>query len=195
MPADCRKRPASRGVIVGICESFVRIKEICDSGELHFFISINHIYGRGGLLWTHDPLLRAGALAPPESASDADLEKCCDIDFLLWMHRRDAGKYRRSGSLRWYRRENARRFRNAACVSVEPTCPTRPTSTAPARLDLELRHTPRDQQLDEVIERHVDDGYGRCVFRCDNSNGGQPGRLDGDGKRRHGIAFDGDLYA
>lgn len=164
-------------VIVSICHvlryhpTFLKIKQIVDSGELGQIISVNYTEGVGLDRATHSYV--RGSWRRKETSNSMLLAKCChDVDYLLWLTESPCRHLASYGTLRWFRSANAPKGSALRCLDcqVEDKCPY-------SAKDLYLRRhewirnfdVPDGKSLDEVIIEELKHGpLGRCVYHCDN---------------------------
>jgi predicted dehydrogenase len=150
---------------------FSRLKELLDEGRIGRIVSINlqenigyshfaHSYVRGN--W------RSSALACP-----AVLAKSChDLDMLYWLAGSRARRIASTGSLSWFKRENAPAGAPRRCLDGCPASDTCPWY-APDLYLTENTGWPasvisEDGSLEARIHALETGPYGRCVYHCDN---------------------------
>ncbi|MDO4757375.1 MAG: Gfo/Idh/MocA family oxidoreductase, partial [Parabacteroides sp.] len=124
------KAASEKGVIVAVCHVlryhpyFMKIKELCESGELGKIISINHRSSVGIDRSTHGFV--RGMWRQEEKTNPMLISKCChDIDFLLWLTKTPCRKLTSFGTLRWFKESNAPVGASKRCIdcSIEAKCP------------------------------------------------------------------------
>lgn len=171
------KAAREKGVIVAVCHVlrhhpyFMKIKELCESGELGKIISINHRSSVGIDRSAHGFV--RGMWRQEAKTNPMLISKCChDIDFLLWLTKTPCRKLTSFGSLRWFKAKNAPEGSADRCVDcrVESTCPFSAVDLYQVRRDwIANFDVPEGKTIDDVIEDQLREGlYGRCVYHCDN---------------------------
>lgn len=173
------KAAEEKGVIVAVCHVlrhhpyFMKIKELCESGDLGRIISINHRSSVGIDRSTHGFV--RGVWRQESRTNPMLVSKCChDIDFLLWLTKTPCRKLTSFGSLRWFKKENAPEGAASRCIdchrSVESKCPFSAVNLYRERHEwIANFDVPEGSTIDDVIEEQLRNGlYGRCVYHCDN---------------------------
>ena len=164
-------------IIVAVCHVlryhpyFMKIKELCDSGELGNIISISHRSAVGVDRSSHGFV--RGMWRQEARTNPMLISKCChDIDFLLWLTKTPCRKLTSFGSLRWFKEKNAPEGSAERCLDcqVESRCPFSAIDLYRIRRDwIDNFDVPEGKSIDEVIEEVLRNGlYGRCVYYCDN---------------------------
>ena len=149
---------------------FRKLKEILDSGELGRIVSIDHTENIGNFHIAHSFV--RGNWRSEKLSSPILLQKSChDLDLLLWLTGQRVKRIFSTGSLSFFRPENAPLGSTARCTD----CP----AAGACRFDARKAYLPAmgkwpaqvltEDQTEAGIEEALRTGpYGRCVFRCDN---------------------------
>ena len=178
-PREClaiAERARQRNLSVTVCHVlryapfFRRVKQILDSGEMGRIVAIDHTENIGNFHMAHSFV--RGNWRNSRQSSPILLQKSChDLDLLLWLTGKRAVRVFSTGSLSFFRRENAPEGSADRCLD----CPCAPG----CRFDARKAYLPcagswpadvlTDDQSEAGILRALREGpYGRCVFRCDN---------------------------
>lgn len=171
------KAAREKGVIVAVCHVlrhhpyFMKIKELCESGELGKIISINHRSAVGIDRSAHGFV--RGMWRQEARTNPMLISKCChDIDFLLWLTKTPCRKLTSFGTLRWFKEANAPEGSALRCIDckVERTCPFSAIDLYRDRKEwIAGFDVPEGSTKEQVIEEELQYGlYGRCVYHCDN---------------------------
>ena len=171
--ADTSRRTGRRAVICHVLRYspfFRKVKEILDRGDLGKIISVDLTENIGNFHFAHSFV--RGNWRRKELSSPVILQKSChDLDILLWLTGQRARRIFSSGSLSFFRPENAPEGSGSRCAD----CPAaekcrfdaRKTYLATAGEWPAQVLTP-DQTEEGILEALRTGPYGRCVFRCDN---------------------------
>lgn len=178
-PLECLKicrKAEEKGLSVTVCHVlryspfFIRLKEILDSGCLGKIVAIEHTENIGNFHMAHS-FVRGNWRNSVLSSPIIMQKSCHDLDILLWLTGKKALRIASTGSLNYFREENAP-------AGSTPRCLDCPVAEA-CRFDAKKAYLPvrgswpatvlTQDQSEEGILRALRDGrYGRCVFRCDN---------------------------
>ena len=180
-----------KGVDVEVCyvlrfmPIYQKIKQLLDEGSIGRVTGVTHheYVGIDRMLHTYV----RGYWNKTSESNPSFISKCChDVDMLLWTTGAHITSVQSTGSLEWYKRENAPEGSAYRCVEcpVEGTC-------AYSAVDMYRRRKvwtdnfpiPEGSTKEEVIEEELRSGrYGRCAFKCDNDvSDRQVVTLRGDG--------------
>ena len=147
-----------------------KLKEILDSGKLGKIISIVHTENIGNYHIAHSFV--RGNWRNEKLSSPIILQKSChDMDLLLWLAGKSVRRIYSTGSLSFFRPENAPAGSAGRCLD----CPVAEN----CRFDARKAYLPvigewpaqvltEDQTESGIMEALRTGPYGRCVFRCDN---------------------------
>ncbi len=149
---------------------FIRLREILDSGRLGKIVAIEHTENIGNFHMAHSFVRgnwRSSALSSPIIMQ----KSCHDLDILLWLTGKKALRLSSTGSLNFFKEENAPEGSAERCLD----CPV----ASACRFDARKAYLPTlgswptavltlDQTEEGVLRALREGRYGRCVFRCDN---------------------------
>ena len=150
---------------------FIRLKEILDSGSLGKIVAIEHTENVGNFHIAHSFV--RGNWRNSETSSPIIMQKSChDLDILLWLTGKKALRLSSTGSLSYFKTENAPAGSTERCLD----CPVAES----CRFDARKAYLPtigswptsvltQDQSEEGVLRALRDGRYGRCVYRCDNN--------------------------
>ena len=164
-------------VKVGVCyvlrfmPVYRKIKELLDSGAIGRVTDVSHqeYVGIDRMLHTYV----RGYWNKASESNPSFLSKCChDVDMLLWTTGARIKSVQSTGSLEWYRPENAPAGSTEYCIDcpVEKTC-------AYSAIDMYIRRgvwtdnfpIPERVPKEEVLMEEMRLGrFGRCAFKCGN---------------------------
>lgn len=168
---------AKARVKVGVCyvlrfmPVYRKIKELLDSGIIGRVTDVSHqeFVGIDRMLHTYV----RGYWNKASESNPSFLSKCChDVDMLLWTTGARIKSVQSTGSLEWYRPENAPAGSTDYCIDcpVEKTC-------AYSAIDMYIRRgvwtdnfpVPEKVSKEEVLQEEMRLGrFGRCAFKCGN---------------------------
>lgn len=168
---------AKARVKVGVCyvlrfmPVYRKIKELLDSGIIGRVTDVSHqeFVGIDRMLHTYV----RGYWNKASESNPSFLSKCChDVDMLLWTTGARIKSVQSTGSLEWYRPENAPAGSTDYCIDcpVEKTC-------AYSAIDMYIRRgvwtdnfpVPESVSKEEVLQEEMRLGrFGRCAFKCGN---------------------------
>lgn len=176
---ECREiaqRARRAGVVVGVCHvlryhpTFLKIKELLDNNALGRLMSMEHEEAIGIERMTHAyvrGIWRRGADSNPIILS----KSCHDIDLISWLLGERCRTIFSSGSLTWFRRENAPEQSADRCLDcrIEQKCPYSAVDLYLRRKSW-LRHfdIKDNDEVQQIVEELRHGLYGRCVYHCDN---------------------------
>lgn len=164
-------------VKVGVCyvlrfmPVYRKIKELLDSGAIGRVTDVSHqeYVGIDRMLHTYV----RGYWNKASESNPSFLSKCChDVDMLLWTTGARIKSVQSTGSLEWYRPENAPAGSTDYCID----CPVE-KSCAYSAIDMYIRRgvwtdnfpVPERVPKEEVILEQMRLGrFGRCAFKCGN---------------------------
>lgn len=164
------------GRIVAVCHVlryspyFLKLKEVCDTGEIGEIVSIQHLEPVEHIHMAHS-FVRGNWRNSRESNPMILAKSCHDLDILRWVVGKPCTRIQSFGSLTLFRPEMAPAGSPARCTDgcpAEAECPFSALKIYLRRRTW-LGHLNLLEQTDEAILRALREGpYGRCVYRCDN---------------------------
>lgn len=179
-PGECvalERKAREKGLGVTVCHVlrytpfFQTVKHILDEGTLGRVVTIDHTENVGNFHMAHSFV--RGNWRNSDLASPMILQKSChDLDLLLWLTGKHARQVFSTGTLSFFRPENAPEGSADRCLD----CPV----AGNCRFDARKAYLPgagdwpsqvlTEDQSEAGILRALREGpYGRCVFRCDNN--------------------------
>lgn len=151
-----------------------KVKQLIDDGVLGDLVSVHAVEGVGAWHFCHSFV--RGHWAVTEESSPMILAKCChDMDLLHWLIGRECRSIASTGSLNFFRAENAPEGAPERC---HQGCPAAAdcaynanrylTETGRGWLAMvyDRARTATDEEILQWLETSR---WGRCVFRCDNT--------------------------
>ena len=147
-----------------------KLKEILDSGKLGKIISIVHTENIGNYHIAHSFV--RGNWRNEKLSSPIILQKSChDMDLLLWLAGKSVRRIYSTGSLSFFRPENAPAGSAERCLDfpVAESCRFDGRKVyLPVIGEWPAQVLTEDQTESGIMEALRTGPYGRCVFRCDN---------------------------
>jgi predicted dehydrogenase len=170
--AEAEKRVVAICHVLRYAPFFRKVKEVTDSRLLGSLVSINLMEPVEHVHMSHS-FVRGNWRNSIESNPMLLAKSCHDLDMLAWLINKPCLRVFSTGSLKWFRSENAPKGSTARCsdgCAIEKECPYSALEIYHRRRTW-LHHfdLPPDQDQGETILRLLKTGpYGRCVYRCDN---------------------------
>ena len=183
---ELRDLALKKGVLLIVCHVlrysnyYSRIKEIISSGKLGDIVSINHTENVGYFHFAHSFV--RGNWRDERTSTPSILAKCChDIDLIAWFMDSPCVSVSSSGSLKFFRKENAPEGAASTCIGgckAKKDCPydaerlyiKDPFWKAKFIKYMKRTLTGKTKNSKKDIEDALRNGdYGRCVFLCDNN--------------------------
>ena len=183
---ELRDLAAENGTLLIICHVlrysnyYGKIKEIISSGKIGNIVSINHTENVGYFHFAHSFV--RGNWRDEFTSTPSILAKCChDIDLISWFVDSPCVSVSSTGSLKYFRRENAPEGAASYCMGgcrAKAGCPydaeqlyiKDPFYKAKFIKYMKRTLTGKSKNTRKDIEDAVRNGeYGRCVFMCDNN--------------------------
>ena len=158
---------------------YAKIKELIASGRIGEIVTINHTENVGYFHFAHSFV--RGNWRSEAASTPAILAKCChDLDLISWFMDSPCLSVSSTGSLKYFRAENAPAGAAATCMggcAAKRDCPydaerlyiKDPFYKAKFIKYMKRTLTGKMKNGRRDVEDAVRTGeYGRCVFRCDN---------------------------
>jgi len=186
-PDECiklSKAAQENGVKVLVCHVlrytpfFKKLKEIIDSGEIGYVMSIDHEECVGNIHQTHSFV--RGNWGNSERSSCMLLQKSChDMDILQWLLGKKCRKVQSFGTLSFFCEDNAPEGAPEYCLEGCPAEKDCPYHAAKLYMDESQSEehkkwfrnacTKQANPTLEMVEHSLrTTQYGKCVFKCDN---------------------------
>lgn len=168
-----------KGVSIVVCHvlryslTYMKLKEIIDSGLIGDIASIVHIEGVGNVHQSHSFV--RGPWSNSVKSSPMILQKSChDMDILFWLTGKKCKNIQSFGSLGYFTEKNRPEGAPDYCLDGCPHSEKCPYSIDKVYLNsdrwfrLKVCKKPGIPTKEDLIEALKRGPYGRCVFACDN---------------------------
>lgn len=180
---DIHQLATKKNAIVGVCHVlryapyFVQMHALLRSGMIGEVVSVQHLEPIEHIHMSHSFV--RGIWRNTKIALPIILAKSChDLDLLRWMVDKPCTRVSMSGSLSYFRKENAPAGAPGMCVEgcpVEKTCPFfAPKVYVTEKLWSSHHIISQDRSDKAILEALKTSPFGRCVFQTDND---QPDHL------------------